>query len=67
MLRSFLAQLDRERLRQEVVLEPMNRTDAATMLQTILQGSNSLPPGLLDVLYGLTEGNPFFLEEVSKR
>ena len=66
VLRSFLAQLDRERLRQEVVLEPMNRTDAATMLQTILQGRDSLPPGLLDALYGLTEGNPFFLEEVLK-
>ncbi len=66
LLRSFLAQLDRERLRQEVVLEPMTRTDTATMLQTILQRRDSLPPGLLDALYGLTEGNPFFLEEVLK-
>ena len=66
LLRSFLAQLDRERLRQQVVVEPMNRTDVATMLQTILQRRDSLPPGLLDALYSLTEGNPFFLEEVLK-
>ena len=36
------------------------------MLQTILPGMDSLPAGMLDALYGLTEGNPFFLEEVLK-
>ncbi len=65
-LRSFLAQLDRERLRREVILEPLTRTNAETFLQTILQGTRSLPAGMLDALYGLTEGNSFFLEEVSK-
>ncbi len=65
-LRSLLAQLDRERLRQEVILEPLTRANTATMLQSILHGADSLPAGMLDALYGLTEGNPFFLEEVLK-
>ena len=65
-LRSLLAQLDRERLRQEVVLEPLSRADTETFLQTILQETDSLPVGMLDALYDLTEGNPFFLEEVLK-
>jgi DNA-binding CsgD family transcriptional regulator len=63
-LRSWLSQLDRERLRQELVLERLSRAYSATMLQTILRGARSLPGGMLDALYDLTEGNPFFLEEV---
>ena len=65
-LRSLLAQFDRERKRQEMILEPLTRTNTETFLQTILQGSRSLPAGMLDALYDLTEGNPFFLEEVLK-
>jgi len=65
-LRSLLAQLDRERLRQEIALARLTRANTETMLQTILQGTVSLPAGMLDALYGLTEGNPFFLEEVLK-
>jgi DNA-binding CsgD family transcriptional regulator/tetratricopeptide (TPR) repeat protein len=65
-LRSLLAQFDRERQRQEVVLEPLSRTTTETFLQTILHGTRSLPVGMLDALYDLTEGNPFFLEEVLK-
>ena len=65
-LRSFLAQLDRERLRQELALVRLTRTNTETMLQTILPGTASPPAGMLDALYGLTEGNPFFLEEVLK-
>jgi predicted ATPase len=65
-LRSFLAQLDREHLRQDIALVPLTRAHTGTMLRTILLGAASLPAGLLDALYGLTEGNPFFLEEVLK-
>src|SRR6266487_923906 len=65
-LRSLLAQFDRERQRQEVVLEPLTRANTETFLQTILQGTRSLPAGMLDALFDLTEGNPFFLEEVLK-
>ncbi len=65
-LRFLLAQLDRERLRQEITLVRLSRADTETFLQTILQGTDSLPVGMLDTLYDLTEGNPFFLEEVLK-
>jgi DNA-binding CsgD family transcriptional regulator len=65
-LRSLLAQLDRERQRQEVVLESLNRSNTETFLLTVLQEARSLPIGMLDALYDLTEGNPFFLEEVLK-
>src|SRR6266702_3567891 len=65
-LRSWLSQFDRERQRQEVLLEPLSRANTETFLQAILRGSRSLPVGMLDALYELTEGNPFFLEEVLK-
>ena len=65
-LRSFLAQLDRERLSQVSALVRLTKADTETMLQTILRESESLPAGMLDALYDLTEGNPFFLEEVLK-
>ncbi len=65
-LRSWLAQFDRERQRQEVLLEPLTRVNTETFLQVILRGSRSLPAGMLEALYELTEGNPFFLEEVLK-
>ena len=65
-LRSLLAQLDRGRLRQEVILEALSRAGTELFLQTVLQGTDRLPAGMLDALYDLTEGNPFFLEEVLK-
>ena len=65
-LRSLLAQLDRGRLRQEVILEALSRAGTELFLQTVLQGTDRLPEGMLDALYDLTEGNPFFLEEVLK-
>jgi DNA-binding CsgD family transcriptional regulator/tetratricopeptide (TPR) repeat protein len=65
-LRLLLAQFDRERQRQEVVVEPLSRANTETFLQSVLQGARSLPTGMLDTLYELTEGNPFFLEEVLK-
>jgi predicted ATPase len=65
-LRTLLAQLDRERLRQEIALVRLTRTNTETMLSAILQEGDSLPAGMLDALYDLTEGNPFFLEEVLK-
>jgi DNA-binding CsgD family transcriptional regulator len=65
-LRSFLAQLDREHLRQDIALVLLTRAQTETLLQTILPGAASLSAGMLDALYDLTEGNPFFLEEVLK-
>jgi len=69
-LRSWLAQIDRERLAQEIHLDLLSREDLNTMLSTIFEQQQTsldmrrfLHGELLDTLYALTEGNPFFVEE----
>jgi tetratricopeptide (TPR) repeat protein len=69
-LSSWLAQLDRERLAHEVRLVPLARTEVDTMLSAIFEERHTsfdmrrfLHGELLDALYTLTEGNPFFVEE----
>src|SRR6202165_2872035 len=69
-LSSWLTQLDRERLAHEVRLVPLSRNEVDTMLSAIFGERHTsfdmrrfLHGELLDVLYTLTEGNPFFVEE----
>src|SRR5712692_11949010 len=69
-LSSWLAQLNRERLAQEIQLVPLSRNDVDTMLSAIFVQRHTsfdmrrfLHGELLDTLYTLTEGNPFFVEE----
>src|SRR6266699_475192 len=69
----FLAQLDRERLAQECALAPLTRSEVSAMLHAIFNLRRSVftvPPfvqgELLDAMYALTEGNPFFIEELLK-
>ena len=70
-LRSWLTQFDRERLAQEIQLLPLSRNEVDTMLSAIFEEQHTaiemrrfLHGELLDVLYALTEGNPFFVEEI---
>ena len=72
-LSQFLAQLNRERLAQECALAPLSRSEVSAMLYVIFALRRSVytvPPlaqgDLLDALYTLTEGNPFFIEELLK-
>jgi len=65
-LRHFLAQLDRERLAQEILLAPFTREELEAMLQAIFALPRSAHVELADLLYTLTEGNPFFVEEILK-
>src|SRR6266487_3053219 len=72
-LSHFLSQLDRERLVQELALVPLSRSEVSTMLHAIFALRRSMftvPPllqgELLDAMYTLTEGNPFFIEELLK-
>ena len=72
-LSHFLAHLNRERLAQEFALAPFSRRDMNAMLQAIFALRRSvftaplLGQGeLLDTMYSLTEGNPFFIEELLK-
>jgi len=72
-LSHFLAHLDRERLAQEFALAPLTRSEVSAMLSAIFALRRSVftvPPlaqgELLDAMYPLTEGNPFFIEELLK-
>jgi predicted ATPase len=69
-LRSWLTQLNRERLTQEIQLMPLSRNDVDAMLSAIFDQRHTafdmrrfLHGELLDALYTMTEGNPFFVEE----
>jgi tetratricopeptide (TPR) repeat protein len=69
-LSSWLAQLDRERLAHEIRLMPLARNEVDTMLSAIFEERHTsfdmrrfMHGELLDALYTLTEGNPFFVEE----
>lgn len=63
-LRRWLTQLDRERLAQEISLAPLSRADVGAMLQAIFAASRPAPDEALNLVYTLTEGNPFFVEEL---
>jgi tetratricopeptide (TPR) repeat protein len=65
-LRHFLAQLDRERLAQEILLAHLTRDEVEAMLRAIFALPRSAGVELADPLYTLTEGNPFFVEEILK-
>jgi len=63
-LRHFLAQLDRERLAQEVSLARLRREGVDAMLRAIFALPRTTRFDLLDPIYTLTDGNPFFVEEI---
>ncbi len=65
-LRQLLAHFDRERLAQEYDLARLTRAEVEAMLQAIFPLSNTARLEVVDPLYALTEGNPFFVEEVLK-
>src|SRR6266702_2947598 len=65
-LRHWLATFDRGHLAQEVVLARLSLVDVDAMLQAIFALHASLHTGLLGSIYALTDGNPFFIEEVLK-
>jgi tetratricopeptide (TPR) repeat protein len=69
-LSNWLAQLDRERLAHKIGLAPLDRNEVDAMLSAIFEEQHTsfdmhrfLRGELLDALYTLTEGNPFFVEE----
>src|SRR2546421_1545061 len=63
-LQRCLAQLDRTRLSQEFQLLPLPRSDVDAMLDAMFALQISERANLLDLIYPLTEGNPFFIEEI---
>ena len=65
-LSHVLATIDRERLASEFTLARLNRDQVGAMIGAIFDSSPPLSSGLRDVLSALTDGNPFFIEEVLK-
>jgi DNA-binding CsgD family transcriptional regulator len=65
-LRRWLAQLDREHRSHDLHLARFSRPEVDTLLQAILRLERPPHPHLLETLYTLTEGNPFFVEELLK-
>ena len=63
-LSNWLAQQDRERRTQECSLARLTRSDVDAMLVAIFDLDPATHNELLNTLYPLTEGNPFFVEEV---
>src|SRR5579859_1351657 len=63
-LQRFLAQLDRERLTRELRLQPLSRSNVDAMLSEMLPFNEVEQADMLERIYPLTEGNPFFVEEV---
>ena len=65
-LQHLLAQLDRERLAGEYVLARLTRSEVEAMLHAIFAELRALPSELREMLSALTDGNPFFIEEILK-
>ncbi len=62
-LRPFLAELDRVRAVQRMELPRLTRSDVAAQLAGISGGTPT--PDRVDVVFERSEGNPFFVEELS--
>jgi DNA-binding NarL/FixJ family response regulator len=65
-LAHLLASLDRERLADEIRLRPLNKAEVDALLQVIFDQRRPIRADFLSALYMLTEGNPFFIEEILK-
>ncbi|HJZ46222.1 MAG TPA: AAA family ATPase [Roseiflexaceae bacterium] len=65
-LRHFLAQLDRTRQAHEFVLTPLTPAEVEMMIQRIFDLHRPIHAEFVNTLYTLTEGNPFFIEELLK-
>ena len=63
-LGSLLQELDRSRLALELRLARLERAGVAAMLQAIFGFERPIRPEFLQAIYMLTEGNPFFIEEL---
>ena len=57
----FRATLERQRLIVEMPLSPLSRAETETMIQCI--AGATMRSDLLEMILGLTDGNPFFVEE----
>jgi tetratricopeptide (TPR) repeat protein len=64
-LRHALANLERERLASEIVLNRLSASETDAMLRAIPGLTRAVRSELGRSVYALTDGNPFFIEEVA--
>lgn len=64
-LRSWLAQLERERLALELPLSRLSRDEVQAMIQAIFQASGPPPAALGRAIAARSEGVPFYVEELT--
>ncbi len=63
-LSHVLATIDRERLALELTLARLSPVDVGAMVNARVAATRPAPIAVRDALHALTDGNPFFIEEV---
>jgi predicted ATPase len=63
---TVLTDFSRERLADRIKLTRFDRDQTSAMLSTLLHPLGAIEDSLVDAIYRETEGNPFFIEEVTK-
>ncbi len=65
-LQHFLADLDRSRLGTELTLDRLSASDVEQMIGGIFDQARPIRAEFVASLHALTDGNPFFVEEILK-
>lgn len=63
-LNQFLATLDHQRIGHEFMLNPLSQVAIGEMINEIFKLDRPARPEFLELLHSLSEGNPFFIEEI---
>ena len=63
-LHRLLAALDRERMAIELRLSPLAQADVEQLLRALVARPEVVRGGFAQTIFDLTDGNPFFIEEV---
>ncbi|MGE5221535.1 MAG: ATP-binding protein, partial [Omnitrophica WOR_2 bacterium] len=66
MLQNILHDLNRERLATRIKLTRLTKEQTHDLLEIMLNPAGTIDPRLVDAIFQETEGNPFFIEEVTK-
>jgi DNA-binding CsgD family transcriptional regulator len=65
-LARLLADFDRARCAADIALQPLGASQVSAMLQAIFGSQPTFEAAFVNALHELTEGNPFFVEEMLK-
>lgn len=65
-LQAVLHDFNRERLADRIKLSRFSLAQTGEMLASMLQSDQPMTPAFVEAIYQETEGNPYFIEEVTK-